>query len=143
MANFSPGAGTHGLRRCIPMAPGSVVRFALLVVAMVLVMAGAAGAQTESGTISGLVTDPMGALIANAQVQLQSVEHGTVTTVTTNNAGIYLFAGVQPGQYQLQVDKPGFKQVNMLGLIVNVQDHIEQNFRLQLGSVTESVTVSA
>ena len=39
--------------------------------------------------------------------------------------------------------KPGFKQVDFLGLIVNVQDHIEQNFRLQVGSVAESVTVEA
>jgi len=41
------------------------------------------------------------------------------------------------------VHKPGFKQVDFLGLIVNVQDHIEQNFRLQVGSISESITVTA
>jgi hypothetical protein len=71
------------------------------------------------------------------------VERGTVTTTTTNDAGIYVFPSVQPGQYQISVHKQGFKQVDLLGLIVNVQDHIEQNFHLDVGSVSESVTVEA
>src|SRR5439155_4875632 len=53
------------------------------------------------------------------------------------------FPSVQPGQYQISIQKQGFKQVDLLGLIVNVQDHIEQNFRLEVGSVAESVTVEA
>src|SRR5580658_8065491 len=92
---------------------GSWCRLLVLVCAV----AGVAYGQTETGTISGLVSDPAGAMVAGAEVQLQSVEQGTVTTVTTNNAGIYLFAGVRPGQYQIQVQKAGFKLVNMLGLI--------------------------
>jgi hypothetical protein len=125
------------------MAPGRVTGFVYRLLLLVFAVVGLAYGQTETGTISGLVTDPAGALVAGAEVQLQSVEQGTVTNVTTNNAGIYLFAGVHPGQYQIEVQKQGFKEVNMLGLIVNVQDHIEQNFRLQLGSMTESITVSA
>jgi hypothetical protein len=100
-------------------------------------------AQTETATISGLVTDESGAVMPGAEVKLQSVERGTLQTTTTNNAGIYVFATVPPGQYQIRVGKTGFKQVDFLGVIVNVQDHIEQNFRLQVGSVTESVTVEA
>jgi hypothetical protein len=53
-----------------------------------------------------------------------------------------VFASVQPGQYNLTIKRDGFKQVDFIGLIVNVQDHIEQNFRLQVGSVSESVTVT-
>jgi len=100
-------------------------------------------AQTETATISGLITDESGAVMPGAEVMLTSVDRGTVQNATTNNAGIYVFANVQPGRYQVKVDKPGFKQVDFLGLIVNVQDHIEQNFRLQVGSVLESVTVEA
>ncbi len=100
-------------------------------------------AQTETATVSGLVTDSSGATVPGAEVQLKSVERGTVTTATTNDAGIYVFASVHPGQYQLTVRKTGFKQVDLLGMIVNVQDHIEQNFRLEVGSVSESVTVNA
>jgi Carboxypeptidase regulatory-like domain/TonB dependent receptor len=100
-------------------------------------------AQTETATISGLVTDESGAVMSAAEVKLQSVERGTTQSTTTNNAGIYVFASVPPGQYQIRVDRAGFKQVDFLGLVVNVQDHIEQNFRLQVGSVSESVTVEA
>jgi hypothetical protein len=99
--------------------------------------------QTETATVSGLVTDRTAAAVSGAEVRLQSVERGTVTTTTTNNAGIYVFPSVQPGQYQISIQKQGFKQVDLLGLIVNVQDHIEQNFHLEIGSVAESVTVEA
>src|SRR6266853_4765748 len=99
--------------------------------------------QTETATVSGLVTDRTAAAVSGAEVRLQSVERGTVTTATTNNAGIYVFPSVQPGQYQISIQKQGFKQVDLLGLVVNVQDHIEQNFRLEVGSVAESVTVEA
>src|SRR6267143_1491761 len=99
--------------------------------------------QTETATVSGLVTDRTAAAVSGAEVRLQSVERGTVTTTTTNNAGIYVFPSVQPGQYQISIQKQGFKQVDLLGLVVNVQDQIEQNFRLEVGSVAESVTVEA
>src|SRR6266446_707886 len=104
---------------------------------------GVASAQTETATVSGLITDETGAVVPGAEVKLQSVDRGTTTTTTTNDAGIYVFASVHPGQYQVTVHRPGFKQVDLLGMIVNVQDHIEQNFRLQIGSVAESVTVNA
>jgi len=100
-------------------------------------------AQTETATVSGLITDASGAAVAGTEVRLLSVDRGTVTTATSNDAGIYLFASVHPGQYQITVHKAGFKQVDLLGMIVNVQDHIEQNFRLQVGSISESVTVEA
>src|SRR6266849_5866291 len=98
--------------------------------------------QTETAAVSGLVTDRTAAAVSGAEVRLQSVERGTVTTTNTNNAGIYIFPSVHPGQYQISVQKQGFKQFDLLGLIVNIQDHIEENFRLELGSVAESVTVN-
>src|SRR5258708_30918712 len=99
--------------------------------------------QTETATLSGLVTDRTAAAVSGAEVRLQSVDRGTVTTTTTNDAGIYVFPSVHPGQYQISIQKQGFKQVDLLGLIVNVQDHIEQNFHLEVGSIAESVTVEA
>src|SRR6266849_1063643 len=110
---------------------------------VVIWFASAVMGQTETATDSGLVTDRTTAAVSAAEVRLQSVERGTVTTTTTNNAGIYFFPSVRPGQYQISIQKQGFKQVDLLGLIVNVQDHIEQNFRLEVGSIAESVTVEA
>lgn len=112
-------------------------------VGMAIAAVTTARAQSETATISGLVTDESGAVMPGVGVKLQSVERGTIQAATTNNAGIYVFPSVLPGQYQIRVNKSGFKQVDFLGLIANVQDHIEQNFRLQVGSVSESVTVNA
>lgn len=120
-----------------------LMRDACGLVLAVLCFACAAMGQSETATISGLITDDTGAVVPGAEVKLQSVERGTVGSATTNNSGIYVFASVHAGQYQITVHKPGFKQVDLLGMIVNVQDHIEQNFRLQVGSVSESVTVNA
>jgi len=120
-----------------------LAHFVCCLALMVLCFNAVAIAQTETATISGLITDDTGAVVPGAEVKLLSVDRGTTTPAATNNAGIYVFASVHPGQYQLTVHKPGFKQVDFLGLVVNVQDHIEQNFRLQVGSVSESVTVEA
>jgi len=98
-------------------------------------------AQTESATVSGLVVDESGAVVPNADVELISVAQGSTVSALTSSSGIYVFPNVHPGQYQITVRKQNFKQVDLLGLTVNVQDHIQQNFRLQIGSTSESVTV--
>lgn len=99
-------------------------------------------AQTESARISGVVTDPSGAVVIEAEVILTNVEQGTSTTAITNRVGVYVLPGVRPGQYRMSARKTGFKTVDVLGVIVNVQDRLEENFHLQPGSVTESITVS-
>jgi Carboxypeptidase regulatory-like domain len=121
-----------------------VARGKFLVICFVLLVCCGATtlrAQTETATVSGLITDSQGAIVPGAEVQLQNMAHGTSQTLTTNDAGIYVFAAVPPGSYQITVKKKGFKQVDLVGMIVNVQDHVEQNFKLQIGSVSESITV--
>src|SRR5258707_380078 len=138
MAAIKETRGVHSMMTLLRfLRVGSPLLF------IVLGFACAAEGQTETATVSGLVTDRTGATVPGAEVHLQSVERGTVTTTTTNDAGIYVFPSVHPGQFQISIHKPGFKQVDLLGLIVNVQDHIEQNIRLEVGSVAESVTVEA
>src|SRR5690348_11602740 len=105
-----------------------LIRFAYVLAFSIWFFALQSLSQTETATISGLVTDNTGAMVTGAEVKLHSMERGTTTTAPTNSAGIYIFASVHPGQYQVTVNKPGFKQVDLLGMIVNVQDHIEQNF---------------
>ncbi len=100
-------------------------------------------AQLETATVSGQVVDPSGLGVAGAHVKLVDIDRDTTTSATTNNSGLYTFASVHPGRYRLEVNAAGFRIVNVTGLTLNVQDHIEQNFRLQIGSVAESVTVEA
>jgi Carboxypeptidase regulatory-like domain/TonB dependent receptor len=103
----------------------------------------AAMAQTDTATILGHIVDSSGASVQGASVELHSVQQGISLTTTTNGAGIYIFPTVAPGQYSVTVRKEGFKQVDTVGVTANVQDHIEQNFRLEIGSTSESVTVTA
>ena len=87
--------------------------------------------------------DPSGLSITGAQVKLVDIDRDTSTATATNNSGLYTFPSVRPGRYRMEVTAAGFKVVDVTDLTVNVQDHLEQNFRLQVGSVAESVTVKA
>jgi hypothetical protein len=98
-------------------------------------------AQTATGSITGRVTDASGSIIAGATVNLTSSERGVVTSTNSNDAGVYVFPNVQPGDYRMDVQREGFKKTEVTKLTVNVGDHIEENFRLEIGSVREAVTV--
>jgi len=100
-------------------------------------------AQSETATVSGQVVDSSGLSITGAQVRLVDIDRDTSTSAATNNSGLYTFPSVRPGRYRMAVTAPGFKVVNVTGITVNVQDHLEQNFKLVVGSISESMTVTA
>jgi hypothetical protein len=100
-------------------------------------------AQTATGAVTGRVTDASGAIITGSRVELTSNERGTVSTTTTNDAGLYLFPTVQPGVYRLTVQKDGFKQAEVVKLTVDVGAQLENNFKLEVGSVKDAVTVES
>jgi Carboxypeptidase regulatory-like domain/TonB dependent receptor len=113
-----------------------------LILATFIISAVAAFSQTESATVSGRVTDTSGSIVPGTEVELRSTDRGTSQQTVSNPAGIYSFPSVQPGQYHMAIRKAGFRQIEFVGLVVNVQDHIEKNFQLQVGSVSETVTVT-
>src|SRR5262245_15983984 len=98
-------------------------------------------AQMETATLSGVIQDPKGASVPDAEVTATRIETGTVATTKTNGAGIYFFTGLLPGHYHLIVRKPGFKEIAIKEFQLFVQDKLEQNFALEIGSVSETVTV--
>jgi hypothetical protein len=120
---------------------GVLGKSCFLVLLMTTLTATYLAAQLETGTVSGQILDPSGANIVGAQVKLIDIDRGTSTASTTNNSGLYTFPSVRPGRYRMEVAATGFKVVNATGLTLNVQDHLEQNFKLTVGSVSESVTV--
>ena len=105
------------------------------------VLVNGAFAQMETATISGQVVDPTGLRITGAQVKLVDIDRDTTTGTATNPSGLYTFPSVRPGRYRMEVTAPGFKVVNVTGITINVQEHLEQNFKLAVGSVSESITV--
>jgi Carboxypeptidase regulatory-like domain/TonB dependent receptor len=102
-----------------------------------------ARAQVESASIRGSVSDLTGAVIPGARVRLIEVARGTQTEGSTGLDGFYAFASVRPGHYTVEVEKSGFKLFRLTDVAVNVQDNLEENVRLSIGSVSESVTVKA
>ena len=82
-------------------------------------------------------------MIPNATLHLVDINSGIGTDAKTNGSGLYVIANVAPGRYRMRAEHEGFKASDLVGLTVNVQDDIQENFSLEIGSALESVTVSA
>lgn len=98
---------------------------------------------TSAGAISGQVTDAQNAAIQSAVVVLKDTSTGNAQTVTTNEAGRYIFLNVSPGVYELTVSHPGFKQARLTGQRLQVGSTLTLNVGLELGATTTSVDVEA
>src|SRR5688572_18406367 len=101
------------------------------------------GAQADTASISGSVTDPTGAVVPDAVVRLIDIDRDVAITTTTGNSGRYAFAATRPGRYHIEVAKSGFNLVRLERITVNVLDNLQQNFTLQLGPVIAAVAVEA
>ncbi|HEX7958026.1 MAG TPA: carboxypeptidase regulatory-like domain-containing protein, partial [Pyrinomonadaceae bacterium] len=99
--------------------------------------------QVTSGSVTGVVNDPSGAIIAGATVTLRNNETGTNQTVTSNDAGEYNFAQVAPGRYTLTVEAAGFKKAVAPDIVVEVGVPARTTMTLEVGAVSEVVTVTA
>ena len=96
-----------------------------------------------TGTVSGYVKDPSGAVIVDAKVTAAQAERGTSTVAQTNPEGFYAFPALQPGSYTLTVEKEGFERYVRSGLVLTVRQNLRVDADLQLGAVTKTVTVTA
>jgi hypothetical protein len=100
-------------------------------------------AQTvTTGTVLGIVSDPSGAAVADADVVLRNKATNTQVTQKTNSAGQYTFPNVVPGEYAISVKKDGFRTTDVAGLTVEVAKSYNVDVKLELGQVNESVTVT-
>jgi len=109
----------------------------------VLLLAGLCLAQTETATLSGRITDTTGAVVPSAEVVLTNTDTGVATRTKTSADGLYVFTGVRPGRYHVSAGAAGFSVLIKKDLIFHVQDELAENFVLKVGSVNETVTVSA
>jgi hypothetical protein len=99
--------------------------------------------QSTFGTVDGTVTDPSGATIADAQVTLTNVGTQEKRSQQSGNSGLYQFVNVAPGNYKLEIQKPGFKHYTHDNVVVQVQQDTHIDAVLPVGQVTESVEVTA
>ncbi len=114
----------------------------LLAVCILFLCAVSALAQAGRGSISGLVTDPGGALVQGAKVVVRNPATGVTQETVSSSAGLYKFISLNPGVYQVTASQTGFKSVVQDKITVNVDQATEVNITLQVGAQTETVTVT-
>jgi hypothetical protein len=98
-------------------------------------------AQSTNASLTGRVTDPSKAVIADARVTVINTSTRVHYEGITNETGSYYVTNLPPGTYRIEVEKLGFKAVITANVILHVQDALEVNFEMVLGSSSESVTV--
>src|SRR3984893_17255509 len=113
------------------------------VVTLSLALFSSAFAQEFRATISGQVTDPSGAAISGATVDVLSVERSTTTTAVTNSAGRYIVQFLLPGSYTLSVESAGLKKYVQRGIKLEASDHLNVCVSLEIGRLSDSVTITS
>lgn len=110
---------------------------------LVVLMSGHSWAQTERGGITGRVTDASGGILPDTTITIRNEATGVVQTVTTNSDGAYSIQNLNPGSYTVTVDRTGFKKAQLIHTVVDVNQVNEQNIKLDVGNVSETVDVEA
>jgi hypothetical protein len=105
-------------------------------------LAAAAAAQTNTGTITGTVADPTGAVVAKARVTITNTAMGTSTVLETNASGAYVAPSLTAGTYELMVEASGFQRAVRKAIPLHVDERLGIDFSLRPGATTETVDVS-
>jgi hypothetical protein len=100
-------------------------------------------AQTNMGTISGIITDAQGGLVSGSDVIAVDNATGLRTATKTNSSGFYSISNLPIGFYALTVEKYGFRRYVRTGILLTTSQVLELNAALELGAINETVTVTA
>ncbi len=133
----STQAVVSGCRRNSVGALKHVFGFAILLGATPLL------AQVATGDILGNITDSTGSIVTGASIRLENVGTHEVRMFMTKGNGEYVFSSLQPGTYSLTVGATGFKASQTSNIVLLASDRIRIDSKLQLGSASETIDVSA
>ncbi len=107
-----------------------------------LIVAGATlVAQSDTASISGYVNDPSGAAVSGVTITAVNVDTNAQSQAESNQSGFYTLTPLRIGRYTLSVEHPGFKKEVISGIVLEVQQRAKVDFVLQLGQITEQITV--
>jgi len=119
-----------------------ILRSSLILTVAIVVGTLPLHAQVDTGSITGTVTDPSGAVINAAKVTLTNEGTGVSLSVNTGSDGSYTFSPVRIGSYKIEASAQGFKTVSQSNVVVNVSANVLVNLKLPTGSVSETVEVT-
>jgi hypothetical protein len=100
-------------------------------------------AQEVSASITGVVTDPSGAVVVNATVTARDMDRGTQWPTTTNESGVYFFPRIPPGRYEVKYEAAGFKTATNQNVVLEVNQRARLDVTLQIGQVTDTVQATS
>ena len=124
------------------MASAYRSRFFLILIAVIVLPAlSLLKAQSSRGAILGTVRDPAGALVPGAKVSVANQATNTSFEYETDTTGNYYVPSLIPGRYRIAVEKAGFKKFTASDVIVEVDQAVRVDIRMELGQVTEVVEV--
>ncbi|MGI8958798.1 MAG: carboxypeptidase regulatory-like domain-containing protein [Bryobacteraceae bacterium] len=124
--------------RCV----GARLAAALLTLVTAYFFSVTASAQQYAGSVTGTVTDPSGAVVPNARLQLVDEQKGFAFTAVSDSTGGYVIRQVPPGTYKLSVEAQGFRAETQSGIKLDISQNITVNFALQVGAVTQTLQIS-
>jgi hypothetical protein len=99
-------------------------------------------AQTSVGQIAGTVTDPTGGVISGATITITDVATQAIHTASTDDSGFFITVDLPIGDYSVEAVKAGYRSEKRNGFSVVADAHLSANFQLQVGAVSEVVTVT-
>ena len=100
-------------------------------------------AQTITGSVNGIVTDPTGAVIPNAKVTATNVDTGVTTATTTNNDGVYNIRFLQIGNYKVVIEAPGFAESTYGPFVLETAQDAKIDVKMGLSSQQQKLSVEA
>lgn len=115
----------------------------LQLTALAVISIAPSAAQYTNQQISGFVRDSSGSVVVNARLSVRHVETGLTRNSSTNESGYYVIPNIQIGEYEVSAEAPGFKRSQQSGVVVTVNSKPSVDVTLEVGQVTESVTVTA
>jgi len=117
--------------------------FPLALVTLFFLFAGSGHAQTDQGAITGTVQDSSGAVIPDAQVTVTNVDTGLALEAKSNRSGVFVFSPLKIGNYTVSASSKGFETVTRENLHLDIQQRLNVNLVLPLGSVSQTVKITS
>ena len=116
---------------------------ALVLLGVVGFVSTLAWTQVTSGSLTGLVTDPSGAVVPGAKVVLTDTNKGYDYPATADSVGRYVITNLPPSAYSLSAEAPGFKTFRRGGIVLDVGTSSSVDVRLEVGATAQAVDVTA
>jgi len=118
------------------------MKLSIFATLILLLAASSASAQIDTGSIVGTVTDNTGGVLPGITVTATQEDTAVALTAVTNSVGQYTFSNLKVGRYVVSAELQGFKRAVKRDITLSVQDRLEVNFTLEIGTLTEEVVVS-